>query len=144
MCYIMGSVLYGSMHRLTQPSNRTSWIKCCSYLCVGLDFFDHPLKDGNCRFKVPCCFVVDRLSVFHFLILFSVFSFILSHVWQRAFLVNQTISHLISVPFSSFHFPERVLQTLHPPFPPPFCCCAVSSLGWWSNQCSNQTWAKKQ
>lgn len=26
-------------------------------------------------------------------------------------------------------------------FSPSFCCFAASSLGWWSNQCFNQTWA---
>lgn len=53
-----------------------------------------------------CCSVVDHISVFHYFILsfLSFFLFPLSvlfHDWQRAFLVNEAIFHLISTSSSS-------------------------------------------
>lgn len=92
-----------------------------------------------------CGWPFISLSLFHsFFSLFFFFSLsILFHDWQRAFLVNQTIFHFISNSISS-PTPSLLPPSNSPSFlfPSLFCCCAVSSLGWWSNQRSNQTWAQ--
>lgn len=90
-----------------------------------------------------CCSVVDHMSVFHYFILsfLSFFLFplsILFHDWQRAFLVNKAIFHLISTSSSSSSSyssstslrvltPPIPLKTLHHSFPPLFCCCCLIS-----------------
>lgn len=94
-----------------------------------------------------CGWPLISLSLFHsFFSLFFLFSLsILFHDWQRAFLVNQTIFHFVSSSYSPPAPPSECPSPSElsiPPPPPLFCCCAVSSLGWWSNQCSNQTWAE--
>lgn len=75
---------------------------------------------------------------------FSLFSLsILFHDWQRAFLVNQpSFSWFQHFQLYSSSSPHNAPNSLHPTFPPLFCCCAISSFGWWSNQCSNQTWVE--
>lgn len=97
-----------------------------------------------------CCSVVDHISVFHYFILsfLSFFLFplsILFHDWQRAFLVNKAIFHLISTSFSSSSSstPLRVLPPNSPSLlPSTFLLLLSHLLGWWSNQCLNQTWAE--
>lgn len=130
----------------------SSQSKCCCSECVD----SYKSFEGE-RFAVfvlmwtdlpllLCGWPYFSLSLFHsFFSLFFPFPLsILFHDWQRAFLVNKAIFHLISTSFpSSSSTSLRVLPPSSPSLlPSTFLLLLSHLLGWWSNQCLNQTWAE--
>lgn len=89
-----------------------------------------------------CGWPFISLSLFHSFLSVFPFFFVYSFPWltEGIFGKQNHLSLYFNLTFSyTPPLPEQP-PSLHPFFPL-FCCCAVSSLGWWSNQCSNQTWA---